>query len=73
MSDAACYWLWATCLELQSDLQFADMPLLGLGVLRKDSAVHQCWLFPALCLEAGQQKSQGTLRFTSTSFCLLAA
>ena len=48
------------------------LPLLGLGVHRKDQAVHQDKLLPAPGLGASQQKPQGTLRSTSPCLCLLA-
>lgn len=49
------------------------LPLPGLGVCGKDQGVHQDWLVQALDQEAGQQKSQNTLRSASMCLCLPAA
>ena len=48
------------------------LSLLGLGVLSKDQTRHQSGFLPALGPEAGQFKSQGTLRSVSACFHLPA-
>ena len=59
VSDAACDWPWATCLELPA-IHSLWLPLLGLGVCGKDQTTYQGWLWPALAL--GQvSKSPKTL------------
>ena len=65
VSDAACDWSWAICLELQSDLKFLAA-LLGLCVQGNDQAVYQVWFLLALGPGSIQLKTQGTLRPAST-------
>ena len=45
------------------------LPLLGLGMCRKDQAAHQGWLLPAPGPGEGQQKSLGPRRSASVSTC----
>lgn len=60
MSDAACNWSWATCLELPCDLQFvASSAGPGCG-WEGPSCV------PASSLGAGRQKAHSITRSTST-------
>ena len=65
MSDAACDWPWATFLEL-SVIHSLWLPLVSLGVYRKNQVAHQCWFLPALRPEEGQLNSQISQRFAFT-------
>ena len=71
MLEVAYDWPSATYLELQISHSLW-LPLLGLNACGKDQAVHQGWLLPAPGPEAGQPKSQGTLRSTFTCLHLPA-
>ena len=73
MSDAACDWPWATCLELQSDLQFVTDSAGPGCALKKYQAVYQNLSLPVPDLGTGQQKSQVTLKSISVCFLLLGA
>ena len=57
MLDAACDWPLETCLDL-SVRHSLWLPLLGLGVCRKNQAVHQGRILEALSPWEGELKSQ---------------
>ena len=73
IEDAACDCPYATCLELSAIHSF-QLPLLCLGVWKRDHAVYQDQLLPAPDPGTGQQKSQGSQRSSaSTCLCLKAS
>ena len=67
ISDAACDYPWAACVEL-SVVHTLCLPLLDLAVCRKNQAVHQSKPFSALGPGLCQLKSQSSQRFALIFF-----
>ena len=60
VSNVACDWSWAMCLEL-SAIHSLWLPLLGLGMSRKNQADHLGWLLFTAGSYLGSFPSSGVL------------
>lgn len=73
ISNASCDWSWATCLNLQSNLQLVAVSVGLVCVCKKGQAAHQnCFFLSAPGSRIGERRSHRTMKSASpVSICLL--